>query len=365
MFYQNRPFHPSYNNQNAFYQSLTGLYRPTMESSSSQANQPYSLVDRINLDMDFEQLMFSQEYYPSQDYSMGHGLAYGPAHVNDDEEDDSPVEELLKEWTVEKEITLCQAWCDVSENNIVGNIIKTKGFWDAVIRYFEKETGSSRDDHESGSNNLDVFQKACAEYKMIYKQDFTLEHCYNILKDHQGWLEIEMPAFYNNAKGQKKSKTSETTSGSVSSGFNLNNEADEAEEETQEVRPPGRDQSKAKKKSAASSHGKSSSFVDLVADKFLNIKKDKWSKREEQKQSYIQLKNQELDIQEAERREAAELKREKIAIQRRTLKLAKREKHDRDILFYNTEINSSLPAIQQQKLQEMKDEIKERYNLDY
>ncbi|GJV52368.1 RNA-directed DNA polymerase, eukaryota [Tanacetum coccineum] len=248
------------------------------------------------------------------------------ALVNDDEEDDSPVVEVLpvkpkkpsrratkakkndpmeplKEWTVEEEITCAK----------LGAIYN----------------------HESGSNHLDVFQKACAEYKMIYKQDFTLEHCYNILKYHQGWLDIDMPSFYNNAKGRKKSKTFETTSGSASGGFNLNNEADEAEEETQEVRPPGHDQSKAKNKSAASSRGKSSSFVILIADKFLNIKKDKWNKREEQKQYYIQLMNRELDIWKAERREAAELKREKIAIQRRTLELAERDKRDRDILFYN------------------------------
>ncbi|GKC33062.1 hypothetical protein Tco_1040356, partial [Tanacetum coccineum] len=59
------------------------------------------------------------------------------------------------------------------------------------------------------------------------------------------------------------------------------------------------------------------------------------------------VKNQELDIREAERREAAELKREKLAIQRQTLELAEREKRDREILFYNSEISSSLPAIQQ------------------
>ncbi|GJU88245.1 hypothetical protein Tco_1300668 [Tanacetum coccineum] len=146
----------------------------------------------------------------------GQGSTHGSTSVNEDEEDDSPVEEVSpvkhkkpsrrairakkndpkeppKEWTVEEEIALCQSWCDVSENNIVGNSMKTKGFWDA-----------------------------------------------------------------------------------------------------------------------------------------------------------------------AERREAAELKREKIEIQRRTLELAEREKRDRDILFYNTEINSSLPAIQQQKLQVMKDEIRER-----
>nr|GFB39477.1 hypothetical protein [Tanacetum cinerariifolium] len=85
--------------------------------------------------------------------------------------------------------------------------------------------------HESGTNDLDVYHKACAEYKMMYKQDFTLEHCYNILKDHPGWKDVEMPAFYN-TQGRKKSKTSETTSGSASGGLNLNEEADETVKET-------------------------------------------------------------------------------------------------------------------------------------
>ncbi|GKA65279.1 hypothetical protein Tco_0764986, partial [Tanacetum coccineum] len=96
--------------------------------------------------------------------------------------------------------------------------------------------------HESGTNDIDVYHKACAKYKMIYKQDFTLEHCYNVLKDHQG---------------------------SASGGIDLN---DEADEETEELRPMGRDRAKIKKKSAGSSRGGSSSFVDLVADKFLNMK---------------------------------------------------------------------------------------------
>nr|GEV24232.1 hypothetical protein [Tanacetum cinerariifolium] len=88
---------------------------------------------------------------------------------------------------------------------------------------------------------------------MMYMHDFTLEHCYNILKDHQGWLDIEMPTFYNNTKGRKRSKTSETTLGSASCGFNLNNEADGYEEKAQEHRPMGHDHVKAKKKSSASS----------------------------------------------------------------------------------------------------------------
>ncbi|GKB00366.1 MAK10-like protein [Tanacetum coccineum] len=98
---------------------------------------------------------------------MGYGSGHGSAPVNDDVKDDSPVEEVSpvkpkkpsrrttrakkgdpkeppKDWTVAKEIALCQAWCDVSENNIARHSIKTRGFWDAVITYFEKETGSTR-----------------------------------------------------------------------------------------------------------------------------------------------------------------------------------------------------------------------------
>nr|GEX58881.1 RNA-directed DNA polymerase, eukaryota [Tanacetum cinerariifolium] len=176
-----------------------------MESStSSQPNQPYSPVNRINFDMDFEKLLFSQEYYPSQVYFMGHGSAA----VNDDEEDDSPVEEVSpvkpkkpsrraakakkndpkeppKEWIVEEDIALCQAW-----------VRPRNGAFCAIINNVEEN-------YESGA---------------------------------------------------KKVQASETTSESASGGYNLNDEADEPVKVTQEVRPMGRDRSKGKKKSSASSH---------------------------------------------------------------------------------------------------------------
>nr|GEW24345.1 hypothetical protein [Tanacetum cinerariifolium] len=72
----------------------------------------------------------------------------------------------------------------------------------------------------------------------------------------------------------------------------------------------------------------------------------------------------ELSIREAEVRGIAQLKREKLEIQRRTLELAEGEKRDRDI-FYNSAIDTTLPPIQQEKLLEMKMEIKARYNLYY
>ncbi|GKE97223.1 hypothetical protein Tco_1582078 [Tanacetum coccineum] len=170
---------------------------------------------------------------------------------------DAKDKEPAKDSTKVKEIMLCQAWCNVSENSEKGNNMK-------------------------------------------------------------------------NTKGQKKPKTSETTSG----GFNLNDEADEYEK-AREHRPLGRDAAKAKKKSYASSPEGSSSFVDLVADKYIGIKSTKWEKMHEQKDSYIKLNNQELDIQEVVRKEATDLKRVKLEIQRRKLQLYEKEKRDKDILFYN------------------------------
>nr|GEV90959.1 hypothetical protein [Tanacetum cinerariifolium] len=246
MFYQNRPFHLPYNNQNAFYQSPTGLCRPTMDSStSSQTNQPYSLLNRVNLDMDFDQLLYSQEYYPTQDYSMSHGSAHGSTPVDDDDshvEEMSPIKaknpsrraskakgkEPPKDWTTAKEIALCEAW------------------------YFEKKTGSTRGYDSILSKWKDRVRPRIGSFYAIIN---------NIEQNHES--------------GEKKSKTSKTTSGSASDGFDLKNEADEYEEEIQEKRAMGCDLAKAKKKSFVSSHEGSSSFDDLIAGKFLNMKKEK------------------------------------------------------------------------------------------
>ncbi|GJR88423.1 hypothetical protein Tco_0212434 [Tanacetum coccineum] len=210
----------------------------------------------------------------------GHGSAHGSAHgsvpVHDDE-DDSPVKEVStvkpkktsrraarakkdepneppKDWTMAEETALCQL-----------RVHSRIGTFCAIIDNVEAN-------HESGTNDLDVYHKACAKYKMMYKSDFTLEHCYNVLNYHPGGKDVEMPYFCK-THGRKKSKTSETTSGSASGGLNVNEEADEAVEETQEFRTMSRDRAKAKKKAVDSSHGGSSSLVDLVANKFFNIKK--------------------------------------------------------------------------------------------
>ncbi|GKD43217.1 hypothetical protein Tco_1267862 [Tanacetum coccineum] len=389
MFYQNRPFHPPYNNQNAVYQSLNGLYRPTMDSSaSSQANQPYSSLNRVTLDMNFDELMYSQEYYPAQDYSMGQGSAHSSGHSSapvEDDDDDSPVKDMSpvkakkaskraskakkndtkekeppKDWTIAKDIALCRAWGHVSENYEQGNGMKAKGFWDAVMKYFERETGSVRGYDSILSKWKNRVRPRIGQFCAIIN-NIEQNHKSGVLEHSERSPRVvrSRDAFFlPKYKGAKKSKTSETTSGLASGGFNLNNEADEFEKETQEHRPMGRDYSKAKNKSSTSSREGSSSFVNLVAEKFLNIKSTKWEKMQEQQGSYIQVKNRELDMQEAARKEAAELKRSKLEIQRRTLELAEKSNGTKRSYSIIQKSTALCPQYKQQKQQEMKDKIK-------
>ncbi|PWA78486.1 glutathione S-transferase T3 [Artemisia annua] len=42
-------------------------------------------------------------------------------------------------WTKKEDITFCMAWCDSSEDSIVGTNQNSKGFWKKVITYFENE----------------------------------------------------------------------------------------------------------------------------------------------------------------------------------------------------------------------------------
>ncbi|GJY65292.1 hypothetical protein Tco_0467530 [Tanacetum coccineum] len=109
--------------------------------------------------------------------------------------------------------------------------MKMKGFWDAVIKYFEKKTGSTR-----GYDS--ILSKWKNRVRPRYGSFCAIVN--NIEQNHEsGSCDLD---------GRKKSKTSETTSGSASGGFNLNNEADEFEEEIKEKRAMDRDRANAKKK---------------------------------------------------------------------------------------------------------------------
>ncbi|GJV25799.1 hypothetical protein Tco_1378494 [Tanacetum coccineum] len=94
------------------------MYRPSYEPSysSPQPNQGYSPLNRINFDMNMENLFNTQDYYASQgsgsnhefymgpDYSLGLGSAHGSHPV----EDDSPIRiRELEAWSLEFDDEFC------------------------------------------------------------------------------------------------------------------------------------------------------------------------------------------------------------------------------------------------------------------
>nr|GEX42871.1 hypothetical protein [Tanacetum cinerariifolium] len=126
-------------------------------------------------------------------------------------------------WTTAKEITLCTAWCNVTDNYVTRDVVQ-RGFWSEVFAYFEKEIGGTIRGYEaiiitwkhsirskvaafsvvydsvqrmngSGSSNIALFQKALAKFKTQYGHLFTMDAFWRILKNHPAWIEIEMSSF--------------------------------------------------------------------------------------------------------------------------------------------------------------------------
>ncbi|GJV40648.1 hypothetical protein Tco_1419088 [Tanacetum coccineum] len=110
-------------------------------SPSLKSNKGHSPLNRINLDMDMENLFDTQDYYvgqgldgnqdyyTGQDYSMGHSSGQGSAPV----EDDSPVEEVvhvkankeevLLTWKLSKSLDLVQ---DPTHLQLIGSAQQEK-----------------------------------------------------------------------------------------------------------------------------------------------------------------------------------------------------------------------------------------------
>ncbi|GKD56037.1 hypothetical protein Tco_1289424 [Tanacetum coccineum] len=136
----------------------------------------------------------------------------------DKKDEPNEVKETPKEWTVEEEIALCQGWCDVSENSISENSMKAKDFEKMLLGTLKMKLVQQEVMTRLLANGKIGVRPRIGVFCAIIK---------NIEANHEsGTNDLD-------GQGRKKAKTAETTSGSASGGFNLNEEADEAVEETQ------------------------------------------------------------------------------------------------------------------------------------
>ena len=205
--------------------------------------------------------------YPSQQMSPGYqGSGHGSFHdsvpnddVQNDDDDNTLSEEMspvkpkkrattkgkkaaakpvekevdkdTSNWSKEEDIVLCMAWCDSLEDSAIGNNQNSKGFWTKVIKYFESEVGGGRSYNSitskwknrirprvgafcaiydncflnfgSGEYDLTIYQKACTEYEIMQKHAFQLDHCWEILRDHQTWKKMRCRFFLTKMRVEK------------------------------------------------------------------------------------------------------------------------------------------------------------------
>nr|GEW72006.1 hypothetical protein [Tanacetum cinerariifolium] len=202
--------------------------------------------------------------------------------------------------------------------------MKRRGFWLKVIEYFEKESESNLGYDSILSKWKNKVRHRTGAFCAIFD---------NVQRRNESGscdLTVYQKACVEYA-ANKKAKTSETTSSSAQGGLNLNEDADGFNEEPINERAASR-----------------------IAEE-----------KKKQQQSLIDLKNRELDIHGKASWEASELQRHELEIKRKSLELKLRDKRDKDLRFYMKKIEGTLPPIQQKKLKEMKQEIKELYDLEF
>ncbi|GKA10715.1 hypothetical protein Tco_0690148 [Tanacetum coccineum] len=173
-------------------------------------------------------------------------------------------------WTNEEEITLCKGWVHVSKNSAKGNARKTDGFWIEVLAYLPNKTKQlgRRTAHESGARDECYYNKALLDCEAEFGVQFTLRHCWEVLRYILKWWEQEVPEFLK-TNAAKRSKTSGSSSFNTESGdasFNLNVDAgDEDENEVQELPSLiGKDKAKGWKKKGVGSSGSSVNMTDVT-----------------------------------------------------------------------------------------------------
>ena len=95
------------------------------------------------------------------------------------------------------------------------------------------------------------------------------------------------------------------------------------------------------------------------------MKKQELENQEAMRPEAAKFKKEELEMLETSRWVATELKKQKLELELRKFAFFEQKKREKDIIFFNSPIDPSLPLIQQQKLQEINDTIKASYELDY
>nr|GEV83029.1 hypothetical protein [Tanacetum cinerariifolium] len=159
-------------------------------------------------------------------------------------------------WTTEREIALYRSLVRISEDTVVGNTRKTKGFWVEIVNYMHSTYPVTKRQTEQTKYHV--------EYGVLFTL-FIAERYYKCKK----LSSVEVREFIAQTKEHKSKRyklsgdNSFNMRESKDGSFNLNSTTEDEEDEVHKVRPShpiGRDQTKKKGKAGTSSASLTTGF---------------------------------------------------------------------------------------------------------
>ncbi|GKC83460.1 RNA-directed DNA polymerase, eukaryota, reverse transcriptase zinc-binding domain protein, partial [Tanacetum coccineum] len=188
-------------------------------------------------------------------------------------------------WTHEEEIVLCKGGVRVSEDSVVGNVRKKKGFWVEVMKYMHGNCPiAKRQTYDMVNGKWKTVRPKVAIFCGVYANTIRTytsgagdaNYIQRALTNYQVKEEKKNKRY--KSSGSSSFNTRESGEGSI----NLNSTVGDEEDEVQEVRPRrpiGRDQAEQKAKPRSSSAGSANAF-DLEPMAKMMANDDSWRRWE-------------------------------------------------------------------------------------
>ncbi|CAO2177288.1 unnamed protein product [Urochloa humidicola] len=225
------------------------------------------------------------------------------------------------------------------------------GRWDTIKAEVNKFSGYMADvirSNPSGMSDADKSVAAAADFAAIETHNFTLMHCWKILKDEPKWLELKkkMDTLQNSASSEQHNvfnldlnSPSEHTSPASSAG----------------KRPMGRDAAKAAKKKAKLASADQVSKIHELSVQKIELFKETEAERKARLDEMVALEKVKVEEAREHRKQMLELEKERLAMEQKRLQMeaAQKEKEENErILGINLDQCQPAQRIYYQRLQD-------------
>ncbi|CAL5018056.1 unnamed protein product [Urochloa decumbens] len=283
---------------------------------------------------------------------------------------------------------LCKSWLEISCDPVINTGQRRESFWIRVVNRYNSNCGrypkrtqksiTNRWDHikaevskfsgymaemirsnPSGMSDADKSVAAAADFASVEKHNFTLMHCWKILKDEPKWMELKRKMDMLQNSGSRKDAP---PNGHHILDLDAGNSAPStsAPSSSSGKRPMGRDAAKAAKKKAASSEYVSK-IHDLSVQK-IELFKETEGERKARLDEIVTLEKVKVEEAREHRKMKLDIEREKLALERRRLDMEaekkkeeaekKEKEEDERILAINLDQCQPLQRMYYQALQE-------------